>query len=1129
MSLLGAVLVKLAETVVKYAVEAGTGNKMAGELSAGAAGVLGGRATGLSDERKARRTKERVARRLADELVDRYGHEYRELPEGDRAAAVQAVIDTFELVGSGPGVVAGNDGDPRRLADTLRRESGDLLRQAALGRDGEEFYGRLLREACIHAVAVATHGPEFLAAADAETLSRLTTLSSDISREFARLNARLDPLLASRPDGVGAVAPHEVEDRRAAEVTVQNTLDGVVTGPVVQAGPVHGNVTINYWGDGLSSSNPEVSASARGAWQEVHFRGRRKLLSALTGTRLGPGDAEACPQFHEVVEIETALLTACSAILTGNSGCGKSVTAYQVMANRLHEGWKPVRLRDSARHLNGDRIVDDLLAVEGPVIALIDDAQSVPGDTLREVLEAAGPERWVLVVSTERVQGPAPVVRIAQERAVATLHAVLSKDLETLTREVNLLDPTVGDGAHQRPIEHRLRVAARQSTPWQFCFVLSGGWRRVEGALARLREQDEAHLALAAIAVGQIATADAGIPIDRLDAMAVSMGRDAAWVARSLDVLRGEQLISSDDGFYRCAHLQAAWSTLHTLLSPYPITAPPTKRPTVPPITGAADSAPPASPPRRRLTPVSPPAEGKVARDRRVIADLIEDIVADPATSLVGLSWLTGWYGFHSEDRWALRVSGAMGDVRVGQLIDRVTTRDESGTDLGVRASVICGLSSWQDGLAQTQRIADNAHRFRRWVDRMTVKDAAGMEALFNWLGNDRRDLTEELLRDVDVENLVARWVDGDLASAATFGKAVERICYAGGTALYAAVAAAIDGDAMLGLFRHVTGELWAPCQLTETVGWIDPSLSLRLVSAFLPQIAAAINDDPVESWPDIHDTLWFVLGFTPGFLRQERPSKQRRRIAARLAAMLDTAALADAIAHSRPRDWQALAELMVFVWEAAPQLFQDIAAAVDMDAFSETVAPHLDHPRWGSLQILGVMAEARPEATGRIVGPLIATAESLVALHAIVAPNETIEALHRGVPVDLGAREQEWEMADQAVTALACCDPDTAGLVLAANLDAIKHGLQLGIHGEDHAGLSEFLARCDQVSPGMLDAALAEIIEDATPHWQRELGRRDRARRPVLELVRRAARVCPDHAKVRHLLRRFPSLGRVD
>lgn len=277
----------------------------------------------------------------------------------------------------------------------------------------------------------------------------------------------------------------------------------------------------------------------------------------------------------------------------------------------------------------------------------------------------------------------------------------------------------------------------------------------------------------------------------------------------------------------------------------------------------------------------------------------------------------------------------------------------------------------------------------------------------------------------------------------------------------------------------------------------------------------------------DIHDTLWFVLGFAPGFLRHRQPSKQRRRIAAKFAAMVDVTALANAITCSRLRDWQALAELMVFIWEAAPQLFQDIAAAVDLDIISRAVAPHFNSNRWELLQILGVMAEARPEATGRIVGPLIATAESLVALHAIVAPPETIAALHRGVSLDLNVEHHQWEMAAEAVTALARSDPDTTKLVLASNHEVIKQGLQLGVHSSDHKGLSEFMEACDRLSPDVVDAALTEIVENAAPHWQRELARRGPARRPVFELVRRVARVCPDHAAIQQLQRRFPSLSR--
>jgi hypothetical protein len=104
-ALLEVLLAKLAETLVKFAVEASTGNKMAGELGAGATNVLGGRAAGLADDRRARRERNRTANSLANELISRYGHEYREVSTEDQAAAVQAVIDTFGTVGGGVALI----------------------------------------------------------------------------------------------------------------------------------------------------------------------------------------------------------------------------------------------------------------------------------------------------------------------------------------------------------------------------------------------------------------------------------------------------------------------------------------------------------------------------------------------------------------------------------------------------------------------------------------------------------------------------------------------------------------------------------------------------------------------------------------------------------------------------------------------------------------------------------------------------------------------------------------------------------------------------------------------------------------------------------------------------------------
>jgi hypothetical protein len=101
--------------------------------------------------------------------------------------------------------------------------------------------------------------------------------------------------------------------------------------------------------------------------------------------------------------------------------------------------------------------------------------------------------------------------------------------------------------------------------------------------------------------------------------------------------------------------------------------------------------------------------------------------------------------------------------------------------------------------------------------------------------------------------------------------------------------------------------------------------------------------------------------------------------------------------------------------------------------------------------------------------------------------------------------------------------------LVLKANRAVIKQGLRLDVHGSEHEGLSSFVRACDQLSPDIITMALAEIIEEVVPNWRRELARRGAARSAVFDLVCRAASAFPDHSTINELMRRFPSLRKVD
>ncbi len=132
------------------------------------------------------------------------GAHWNLLKSSSKAMAVQALIDTFRVVGKASGA------DPQRLAALLRHEAGGLRERAALDHDGEEFYDRLCLAVCGHVTSVATRGS----------------------------------LL-----------------RTAVESSVDNRLDAAVSGPVVQAGAVHGNVTINHWS---GNPPPPVEASDAG-------------------------------------------------------------------------------------------------------------------------------------------------------------------------------------------------------------------------------------------------------------------------------------------------------------------------------------------------------------------------------------------------------------------------------------------------------------------------------------------------------------------------------------------------------------------------------------------------------------------------------------------------------------------------------------------------------------------------------------------------------------------------------------------------------------------------------------------------------------------------------------------------
>ena len=201
--------------------------------------------------------------------------------------------------------------------------------------------------------------------------------------------------------------------------------------PVVRVGPtVEGPETVTGFADDVM---PVLADALNAAvdmvgWRWVGFSQSRDLRAALLGYRLGPQDVLACPKPPAAVTVAQRLRQTGFAVIVGDSGAGKSITAFHA-AHELHrEDWAVVELSQPGVATRAD--VRTLGSLADRVVAVVDDAQAWEGDVIQALERAASENHAVVLVATNRSPGQ-ELIRVSAEQSVLAL-ATTAKDMLTL-------------------------------------------------------------------------------------------------------------------------------------------------------------------------------------------------------------------------------------------------------------------------------------------------------------------------------------------------------------------------------------------------------------------------------------------------------------------------------------------------------------------------------------------------------------------------------------------------------------------------------------------------------------------------------------------------------------------------
>lgn len=633
---------------------------------------------------------------------------------------------------------------------------------------------------------------------------------------------------------------------------------------------------------------PQNSAT----WELVMFDGDRGLGPALMGYSLGPSDATACPRLIEVGTVLRQLNMAYSARLFGEPGTGKSICSYQAAKELEVEGFEVLRL------LNPQ---DDNVALEpsSPGIYrlyLIDDAHLLKPHILSRIEEQADSARLVLSThnAVERINHRGAIALDAK-RAVKTIAAALRADLPKTLEAVRLADDDVGDRMMSADLGARLDDAERTADcPWQFCFVLGGGWRRSKQA-ADFSRTANADLILAAVAMRQLASRDARAAPDEIGEVCKRSAIDAGAVNHGLEWLKTQRLLMGTVDC-RTPHQRFAAVVLKRIL------------------------------------------EGQSNDGREKIATMIEGILVDPQYPYAGLRVL-----IHE-----LRFSGSAYDWKrlLGQSgVEAAVARcwAAEGTDRGSAALALSDLWAFAEGGA-TAVVGPHVATLANWISN-PCDGAYGFGYLLNDLAQQDRWVAEKTVAGANPIAIAAAYSNANPDTAYGLASLLRSVAYVKVDDFNAKVLHAIDRDKLHELAKHDAFLEHAHIfsKFCGSVVWWDENLAVELAELFIPTAQQILAKDPVEGFAQLDDdlasTVLRVFDLMNVYVGKLKPTRRQRRIARRMCEKIDTKIVTEYISTLHPRYLQSAAFFLKFLHSSAPSKYEETLRQLDWDRLDSVIS----------------------------------------------------------------------------------------------------------------------------------------------------------------------------------------------
>jgi hypothetical protein len=759
----------------------------------------------------------------------------------------------------------------------------------------------------------------------------------------------------------------------------------------------------------LGPLNPHGSA----AWETVTFDDNRGLGPALMGYPLGPSDASACPRLIEVGTVLTQLEIAYSARLVGEPGSGKSICTYQAAKKLATDGFEVLRLRDP----QADNIELEATLPGKYRLYLIDDAHLLKPHILSRIEEQAGPARLVLSThnALEHVSHRGAITLDAK-RAVKTIATALRADLPKTMEAVRLADDEVGERMMNANLGERLDNAeSAADLPWQFCFVLGGGWRRSKQAADSARVAN-ADLILAAVAMRQLASRDARAVPSEIAEVCERAGIDARTVEWGLEWLGKQRLI-----------------------------------------VGAVDCRTPHQ--RFASVVLKRALEGQDKNGCKKIAIMIEGVLCDPQFPYAGLRVLIHELRFGCGNYSWTRL---LEQSYVEAVVARCWAAE--GSDRGFAALALSDLWDFAEGGA-TSVVGPHVDTLANWFS--TPGDGAyGFGHILNNLAQRDRGVAEKAVAAADPIAIATAYSNANPDTAYGLADFLSSVAYVKVDDFNTKIQAALDKDKLRELAKQEAflERAFIFSKFCASVVWWDKNLALEMAELFVPTAQQVLAKDPVEGFHQLNDLASIVLrvfDVLHVYVGKLKPTRRQWMIARCICEKIDPKQVAEHISTIRPRHFQSAGFFLHFLCQSAPRKYEAVLRQLDWEKLDSVIGDDWANMPHDTEVLLGTLYSRPP--TRHLVQKFISErADRIVHFPPrlmLMVPEVGLAHLAKGGSLRLAQYEHlSWDLGGIALSIIAEARPELVEQPVTTFVDAIARGVMN--YNRDFTGPAEGFVR---------------------------------------------------------------------